>query len=267
MIIQKLIKAFVASPADTKEERSIFVDVVNELNTTWADFLGVRIDIVKWETHSWPAKNSDAQAAINEQIADDYDVFIGIVKKSLGTLTPRADSGTVEEFERAYDRNVKTGMPEIMFYLHSDYRSNVKISNFADRLSTLGIYYWPYENEKCIASACRIHLSRLIQRLAQTQQSIQSNGRRFPVPDKLQLQSGLNHLQHFLSEADAKFKAYNCYANNLRAVLDNVGCTFREATQKLEQLNQTGFQQEPEAMIKIMLELSNALCKYANQIN
>jgi hypothetical protein len=42
---------------------------------------------------------------IDEQIGDDYDIFIGILWTRFGTSTPRHDSGTYEEFNRAYERH------------------------------------------------------------------------------------------------------------------------------------------------------------------
>ncbi len=51
-----------------------------------------------------PAMGEDAQAVINSQIPEDYDVFVGIFWNRFGSPTNRAESGTVEEFEIAKER-------------------------------------------------------------------------------------------------------------------------------------------------------------------
>lgn len=61
--------------------------------------------MVRWETHTYPDFGEDAQAVINEQVSQDYDVFVAIIWSVLGTPTGRALSGTVEEFQLAKDRH------------------------------------------------------------------------------------------------------------------------------------------------------------------
>ncbi len=112
-----VLQVFVASPSDVAEERTTLDSVIAELNRTWAGSLRIAFDVWKWETHARPGFSADAQAVINAQVPDDYDVFIGILWARLGTPTGRAISGTVEEFERAYARFKATGsVPEIMMY-------------------------------------------------------------------------------------------------------------------------------------------------------
>ena len=46
----------------------------------------------------------------------EYDLFIGLMWRRLGTPTPRAISGTVEEFELAVKAHEQVGKPDIWFY-------------------------------------------------------------------------------------------------------------------------------------------------------
>src|SRR5687768_17874850 len=46
---------------------------------SWSKTLEIRLELVSWETHTYPAFGDDAQAVINDQIADDYDISIGIM--------------------------------------------------------------------------------------------------------------------------------------------------------------------------------------------
>jgi hypothetical protein len=98
---KKVITIFVASPNDVVDERTKLEEVINELNITWSRNIGLRFDLVRWETHAFPGIGDDPQDVINEQIPDDYDIFIGIMWCRFGTPTGRAGSGTAEEFQRA----------------------------------------------------------------------------------------------------------------------------------------------------------------------
>lgn len=115
--VEKLF-VFLASPGDVLAERRHVHEVVQELNRTVAADKGIVLDLVRWETHSVPGYGKDPQALINDQIAamGGYALFIGIMWNRIGTPTPRAASGTVEEFERAAAAFKRKGQPEIWFY-------------------------------------------------------------------------------------------------------------------------------------------------------
>jgi len=91
------LKVFLSSPGDLVEERRAFKDVIEDLNQILAN-TDVRLDLVMWETDTYPSLGNDAQSIINEQIDDDYDIFVGLMWIRFGTQTPRAGSGTEEEF-------------------------------------------------------------------------------------------------------------------------------------------------------------------------
>ncbi len=94
-----VLEVFIASPSDVSPEREVLTNVVSEFNVTWGDKHHVRLDIIKWETHSRPAFGKDAQDIINRQVGDVYDIFLGIMWGKFGTATTRAESGTEEEFQ------------------------------------------------------------------------------------------------------------------------------------------------------------------------
>jgi len=119
---------FLASPGDVPRERNAVKSVVTELNRSVASSLAVTLRVVTWEHDSYPGYGADAQAIINSQIAEmaSYSLFVGVIWNRIGSPTPRALSGTVEEFTlaaRAYEQH---GRPEIWFYFR----------NSAARLST-----------------------------------------------------------------------------------------------------------------------------------
>jgi hypothetical protein len=115
--VEKLL-VFLAAPGDVPTERRYVGEIVTELNRTVASDSGVVLQLVNWENDAFPGYGQDAQAVISEQIAEmsKYALFIGIMWNRLGTPTPRAASGTVEEFERAVETFRHKRQPAIWFY-------------------------------------------------------------------------------------------------------------------------------------------------------
>ena len=167
-----LLSVFVASPSDVAEERECLETVIRELNLQWYNSRGIRLELVRWETHAYPGVSSDPQAVINEQIDNDYDIFIGILWKTFGTFTPRAGSGTEEEFNRAYMRykNDPSSL-RIMVYFKTAKVDLADIdpaqlglrNEFQSRLGPKGTLYWQFDSIEDFASLVRIHLSRCVE--------------------------------------------------------------------------------------------------------
>ena len=57
-------------------------EVISEFNLTWGDAHNARLELRKWETNTRPGFGRDAQDVINQQIGEDYDIFLGIMSGS-----------------------------------------------------------------------------------------------------------------------------------------------------------------------------------------
>jgi hypothetical protein len=144
-----LYKCFIASPSDTQNEREICDTVFAKLNKTIGNQLNFRIESKKWENDARPSFGDDGQAIINEQLLGDYDLFIGIMWNKFGTATPRAGSGTEEEFMHAYKRHINQEDVEILFYFNKenaetdslDLEQVQKVRDFKIKVSDLGGLY------------------------------------------------------------------------------------------------------------------------------
>lgn len=167
---ETILRVFVASPNDVKDEREILEEVIREINRVWSKKLGIRFELVRWETDTVPNIGLDAQETINEQI-DDYDIFIGIMGARFGTSTNEAGSGTEEEFERAYQKYEKTPHEiKIMFYFKNpsmnikeiDIDQLKKVRDFKSNLGDKGLYK-EYEDIQEFQNLVRMHLSRQMQ--------------------------------------------------------------------------------------------------------
>ena len=114
--VEKL-KILLASPSDVPTERRHVGKVVEEINRTVAANKGIVLEVVS-SANAFPSYGKDGQAILNEQIGkmQEYDLFIGIMWNRIGTPTPRAKSGTAEEFARAVRSLIRKGKPQVWFY-------------------------------------------------------------------------------------------------------------------------------------------------------
>jgi hypothetical protein len=150
------IKIFLASPSDVEWERDALSALVREINDVLAFLVpdrALRLELVRYETHTYPDMGQ-AQEVINRQIPIDYDIFIGVMWKRVGTPTANSPSGTIEEFRRALDHRQSTGRPVIMFYFcdepvpfprGEDLNQLSGVVQFREELSSIG-YTLSYPN-------------------------------------------------------------------------------------------------------------------------
>jgi hypothetical protein len=126
--------------------------VVSSINRTLGDSEGVFLDLIRWETHAWPGFGADAQDVINREI-EPGDIFVGVLWRRIGTPTQRAISGTMEEFDRAYELWLRTGRPTLMLYFSTaafypsreDLTQFSGVLDFKDRLREKGALFWEYD--------------------------------------------------------------------------------------------------------------------------
>lgn len=209
-----IFQIFVASPSDVVEERAILEQVITQLNQIWSRTLGLTFELLKWEKAVRPGFSSDPQAVINNQIGVDYDVFIGIFWGRLGTATPRAESGTLEEFDRAYSRFMDNGtVPEIMLYFKDAPIAPSKVNldqlkgvlEFKQSLTDRGGLYSEFEDSAGFESSVRAHLSAIAQKFSQP--SVVSAILPQRVPPSSEVEDGeelgyLDHIDVYLSKMD-----------------------------------------------------------------
>lgn len=107
---------FLASPGDVSDERRVVREVVVELNRTLAREANWEVELLGWED-TLPAARRP-QALINEDV-DACHLFVGVLWRRWGQHTGEYSSGFEEEFERARERNTRTGEPEIWLFFRA----------------------------------------------------------------------------------------------------------------------------------------------------
>ena len=146
----KIYKAFIASPSDTSKERILCDKIFEEINSGLGDIYKFRIESLKWEKDVKPTiKDKDGQSIIFDQIGDNFEIFIGIMNKKFGSPTPRAGSGTEEEFNEAFRRFKEKDNLEIIFYFNEEPPQSMseicasellKIEEFRKKIQSKGLF-------------------------------------------------------------------------------------------------------------------------------
>jgi len=166
-------RVFIASPGDVQEERAIIKSVADELNTL-NSVKNITLEIIGWETSTYPSFGEDAQDVINSQINDDYDIFIGVFWSRFGTKTKRDKSGTKEEFERAYKRYLEdSNSINILFYfknapippLDLDVDQIRDIQEFYNDIKNRGALISTFKQGNEFEKILRLHLSQLLNKI------------------------------------------------------------------------------------------------------
>ena len=169
---ERVLVVFAASPSDLEPERNRLEEVIRELNITWSRMFGVRLDLVRWETHGHPGFGVDAQDVLNRELPGDPDIFIGLMWSRYGTPTGRAGSGTEEEFQRAITRfHQDSSSVKIMFYFKDapiapsaiDPEQLSRVQHFRSSLGSEGGLYWNFATLEDFERLIRLHLARQIQ--------------------------------------------------------------------------------------------------------
>jgi hypothetical protein len=168
-----ILRVLVASPSDVADERMALESVVDEVNRNLGQALDLRLELIKWETDVTPGIGSDPQDVINKQLRDNYDIFLGILWGRAGTETPRAVSGTIEEFDRACRRYEKAPESiEVLLYFKTaaipvdeiDPEQITKINAFKKTAGEKGVLHKPFADLASFETNLRADLSTVLRR-------------------------------------------------------------------------------------------------------
>ena len=171
--ILKNYDVFISSPSDVAIERDIVHEAIIQINQIRGSKDGFQLNALRWEKDVSSQFGDHPQNIIFEQTGDEYDIFIGILCSRFGQETENYDSGTEEEFFRAYNRYDKDKIsPEILFYFKDPRRSELpidaeqllKVSQFKEKIGPLGIYE-PFDSPDTLKTKVLAALSKAIDRL------------------------------------------------------------------------------------------------------
>lgn len=169
----EVYEVFISSPSDVSDERDVVQEAIEQINQLRGDKEGFRLDPLRWEKNVSSQIGGEPQSIINDQIGDDYDIFVGILCSRFGQETAAYGSGTEEEFFRAYQRRKRGGAtPEILFYFKDPRQSAApidagqlsKVAAFKEQVSGLGIYE-EFDSSNELKTKILAALSRALERI------------------------------------------------------------------------------------------------------
>lgn len=274
---ETVINVFVASPGDVNEERVALEAIITELNRTWSKNLNLRLDLVKWETNIYPNFGAYPQDVINQQLNDEYDVFIALFWSKVGTATNIADSGTIEEFERAYKKYKNDpNSVDIMVYFKDQAippsQMNVeqlqKIQSLKEKMGEKGGLYWMFDSTEDFENLLRGHLSRVAQswsnKLQITEKVEQANNHQ--LSDSVIDESDDYGLFDYLDIYEDRISDITSAFELMSDATIKIGTQFRRRTAEISNLNHVNSSDYKEAR-KIIKLTSDDLTRYSEIIN
>jgi hypothetical protein len=246
---EQVFSVFVASPGDVQEERERLEEIIKELNVSWSRELGIRLDLVRWETHAYPGLAEDPQAVINEQIPQDFDLFVGIMWSRYGKPTGRAGSGTIEEFQKAKQRHdADPSGVKIMFYFKDapitpseiDPKQLALVMEFQKSLGQEGALYWKFKDINEFEKLLRLHLTRQVQAFKRSEALKTAASLKEELPSVIHVQSekveaeelGLIDLVEIYEE---RFDELGEISQRIGKYTEILGESFRVRTKELDE--------------------------------
>jgi len=96
----RILKIVVASPGDVQTERDMIPAIVDELNKGIADERGVRLEVYRWETDTYPAFHPQGpQGQIDFYLRiDDYDLINVLITEDSAEERRTAAREAAEEY-------------------------------------------------------------------------------------------------------------------------------------------------------------------------
>ena len=132
---------------------------------------GITLRVVGWPDDGRPGVSTDPQAELNRQFSD-FDVYIGMLGSKFGSPTPRAGSGTEEEFESAMRRfqNDSTSERVLFYFMRTaadpysiDADQLKRVQQFRETLPSRGVVYRDFHDTASFTNLVQDHLYSIIE--------------------------------------------------------------------------------------------------------
>lgn len=165
------LTVFVSGPSEAEAEKAALRTVLADLGEVLEKTHKVTLRLIGWPGSVRPGVGPDPQSVINRQVSDEYDIYVGVLGSRFGQPTPRAASGTEEEFRRALERFRRdTTSVRLLFYFKRapqdpfslDLVQLQNVHTFRDELGTCGVLYQDFTDTAEFTDLVRKHVHHLI---------------------------------------------------------------------------------------------------------
>lgn len=161
---------FFSGTSETEAERAALRKVVEELNRMLDGSHKITLKVISWPEDFRPGVNEDVQTEINRQVQGRYDIYIGVLGSRFGTQTPRAGSGTEEEFQLAISQFQQDSTSiRVFFYFKRTLDSFAidtdqlkKVQGFRNGLAQQGVVYMDFKDTANFVEMVKTHIWDLI---------------------------------------------------------------------------------------------------------
>ena len=242
----RVFTVLVACPSDVQNEAELVRKAVEEVNLGMASLQAARLEVINWRTHASPGIGSDPQDVINRQLPEDYDIFLGVMWARFGTATPRAGSGTEEEFERALTRyQDNSSNVKILFYFKQaslppdeiDPAQLQKVQAFRERLKRDGVLYCDFGPRDDFERQLRQHLTMQLRVLLRadndTLAGAQEDGNQDTQGEDQAVDDDELGFLDYLDRAEEQFGESRVVTERMAAAITEVGDRMRQRTKEL----------------------------------
>lgn len=167
----QLLTVFVSGTGEMAAEKTAIRKTIQNLSLRLEKAVGVSLRVLSWPEDFRPGVNTDPQGEINRQIGDDYDIYVGILGSRFGATTPRSESGTAEEFEKAISRfHADSTSMRILFYFKTtsesqfdlDMEQLILVKQFRNGLGARGVLYRDFRDTAQFVDLIGDHLHSLV---------------------------------------------------------------------------------------------------------
>ena len=282
------IKLFLSCPGGLNAEKEAVREVCTTTNRERGSREGFHLEIIEWRTNVRPSAGGEPQQLINEQIGDDYDIFVGILGHRFGTATQSYGSGTEEEFELAVQQHKAGNSRPIMLYFKDPKQCDgaieatqlMKVQEFKSRIEKENYnLYWDFATTEEFRMDMFQHLSGAISEVlaGYNERTLKqaSLGSDQPNPTPLNQTNPLANLtaileldeseEGFIELVDAaveELESMNLETNKLSDAVARMGSRIEKITADMELLLDLPESKRPKEAKKLIGRLNAELSSY-----
>ena len=171
-------QVFISSPSGLDGEKSIVAEEIRLLSERAVGNNNPVVSAVAWPDGIGAGTASYGQSVINRQTTH-YDILVCLVGFRMGTPTPRANSGTEEEFDCAIEAILNGRRVQLLLFFSNmlvrprslDPHQLMLVSAFREKASRLGVLYQTYGDHAELRHLVRISLREAYDRLCENSET------------------------------------------------------------------------------------------------
>jgi Domain of unknown function (DUF4062) len=167
-------KVFISSPSGLDDDKSIVVEEIRALSERAALNNSPVVSVVAWPSDIAAGTAGYGQSVINRQTSQ-FDILVCLVGSRMGTPTPRANSGTEEEFDCAIESILAGRRVQLLVFFSNilvrpqniDPHQLLLVRAFREKASRLGVLYQTYADHEELRHLFRVSLNEAYERLCE----------------------------------------------------------------------------------------------------